>query len=207
MSRDSVEVVPLSPERLADFMAFFEGEAFSDNPKWSSCYCQCFYEDHSKVRWPDRTAAENRECATRRIVGGEMQGLLAYQAGRVVGWCNAAPRAMLHALDDEPVAAADEIGTILCFVVAPRLRGRGIATALLDAACRQLSAQGLRSVEANPRPDATSDAANHYGPLGMYLAAGFVVRRTDDDGSVWVGKELRAPRGAACDDASHGDER
>ena len=89
------EVKPLSPDRLPDFMAFFEGEAFSDNPKWSSCYCQCFYEDHSKVLWADRTAGENRVCASRRINTGEMQGLLAYrgQSGRVVqrGTTKAAP--------------------------------------------------------------------------------------------------------------------
>ena len=77
MGHDAIEIKPLSPDRLGDFMAFFEGEAFSDNPKWSSCYCQCFYEDHTKVHWPDRTAAENRACAGRRIVRGEMQGLLA----------------------------------------------------------------------------------------------------------------------------------
>lgn len=50
--------------------------------------------------------------------------------------------------------------------------------------------QGLQSVEANPRPSAKGTAEKHFGPLGMYLAAGFTVRRTDDDGSVWVGKEL-----------------
>jgi ribosomal protein S18 acetylase RimI-like enzyme len=186
----SIEVRPLSPDCLADFMAFFEGEAFSDNPKWSSCYCQCFYEDHSKIRWADRAGSENRECAIRRVNSAEMQGLLAYRAGKVVGWCNAAPRTLLHALDDEPVPAAESVGTILCFVVAPRLRGQGIATALLEAACQQLRAQGLRFVEANPRPRAKSDGENHFGPLSMYLAAGFTVRRTDDDGSVWVGKEL-----------------
>jgi hypothetical protein len=92
MSLEPVEVEPLSPDRLADFMGFFEGEAFSDNAKWSSCYCQCFSEDHSKVCWPDRTGGENRECASRRITRGEMQGLLAYQAGKAVAWCNAAPR-------------------------------------------------------------------------------------------------------------------
>jgi ribosomal protein S18 acetylase RimI-like enzyme len=189
-----IEIHPLSPSRLADFMAFFEGEAFSDNPGWSSCYCQCFYEDHSKVHWPDRTAVENRACANRRIVDGQMQGLLAYQAGLVVAWCNAAPRAMLHALDAEPIAFAERVGTISCFVVAPRMRGRGIATALLDAACRQLEAQGLRTAEANPRLEARSDGENHFGPLSMYLSAGFTVRRTETDGSVWVDKELGASR-------------
>jgi len=190
MSLEPIEVAPLSPDRLADFMAFFEGEAFIDNRKWSSCYCQCFYEDHSKVRWSDRTSGENRECATRRITRGEMQGVLAYQDGKVVAWCNAAPRALLHALDEEPTSGVERAGTIVCFVVAPRLRGQGIATALLDAACRQLRHQGLQYVEANPRPNAQGDGENHFGPLSMYLAAGFTIRRSDDDGSVWVGKEL-----------------
>lgn len=189
----TVEIHALSPQRLADFLAFFDGEAFSDNPEWSSCYCQCFYEDHSKIQWPSRTAVENRECAGRRISQGQMQGLLAYQDGNVVGWCNAAPRQLLHALDAEPIADAEQVGTILCFLVAPSARGRGVATALLNAACGHLREQGLLRVEANPRPSAQGTAENHFGHLSMYLAAGFTVRRTDPDGSVWVGKELQGP--------------
>ena len=188
MSVAPVEIHPLSPSRLADFMAFFDGEAFSDNPKWSSCYCQCFYEDHSKVHWASRTAAENRACASQRIVQGQMQGLLACH---VVGWCNAAPRELPHVLDAEPIPHPERVGTILCFVVAARLRGQGVATALLNAACQQLRTLGLQFVEANPRPNAKGAAENHFGSLGMYLATGFTVGRADDDGSVWVGKALQ----------------
>jgi GNAT superfamily N-acetyltransferase len=172
-------------------MAFFDGEAFSDNPRWSSCYCQCFYEDHSRIVWAARTAAENRGCANQRIVRGEMQGLLAYCDGQVIGWCNAAPRRLLHALDAEPIANQEQVGTILCFLVAPNARGRGVATALLNAACGHLEAQGLRWVEANPRPRARGAAENHFGPLAMYLAAGFTERRKDTDGSVWVTRDLQ----------------
>jgi len=193
MTPTAVEIHPLSLARLADFMALFDGEAFSDNPKWSSCYCQCFYEDHSKIQWASRTAAENRDCASQRIAQGRMQGLLGYQEGKVVGWCNAAPRELFHALDAEPIADPEQVGTILCFLVAPSARGRGIATALLNAACRYLRGQGLHRVEANPRPSAKGTAENHFGPLGMYLAAGFTVRQTDADGSVWVTKELQPP--------------
>ena len=195
MTASTVEIHPLSPERLADFLAFFDGEAFSDNPAWSSCYCQCFYEDHSKVHWPSRTAVQNRECAVQRIGQGRIQGLLAYREGQVVGWCNAAPRKLLHALDDEPIADPERVGTILCFLVAPSARGRGVATALLGAACQQLREQGLATAEANPRPDAKGAAENHFGTLGMYLAAGFTVRRTDADGSVWVAKDLQPSQG------------
>ena len=48
----------------------------------------------------------------------------------------------------------------------------------------------LGIAEAYPRPDASSAAANHFGPLAMYLAAGFAVHRTDGDGSVCVRKPL-----------------
>jgi len=120
-----------------------------------------------------------------------MQGLLAYRHGQVVGWCNAAPRALLHALDDEPTTDCGQIGTILCFLVLPSERGLGVATALLAAACEQLKAQGLLVVEANPRTTAKSNAENHFGPLAMYLRAGFTVHTTSDDGSVWVRRALQ----------------
>jgi GNAT superfamily N-acetyltransferase len=183
-------VRPLSPTTLPELLAFFDGEAFSDNPKWASCYCQCFYEDHRVVTWSERSAEQNRACAVQRCDAGAMQGCLAYVDDRVVGWCNAAPRALPHALDEEPIAQADATGCILCFLVAPSLRGQGIAKSLLQAACDGLAAQGLKFVEANPRTGTASPAANHYGPLAMYLAAGFAIDRDSDDGSVWVRKPL-----------------
>lgn len=187
----TVEIHALSPSRMGDFLAFFDGEAFIDNPKWSSCYCQCFYEDHRTVRWVDRSAVQNRARAVERVDASEMQGLLAYHDGKVVGWCNAAPRPLLHALDVEPVAHAGRVGTIVCFLVAPQARGRGVATALLQAACAGLQARGLDRVEANPRTQTSKDAENHYGPLAMYLAAGFAEVRRDGDDSVWVERSLR----------------
>ena len=184
------DIQPLAPATLPGLLAFFDGDAFSDNPKWASCYCQCFYEDHRVVTWSERTASQNRTIAIQRAGAGTMQGWVAIVDGAVVGWCNAAPRALLHALDEEPIADAAATGCILCFLVAPSLRGQGIARALLNAACDGLRDQGLRVVEANPRTGSVSAAQNHYGPLAMYLAAGFAVDRDSDDGSVWVRRPL-----------------
>jgi len=37
-----------------------------------------------------------------------------------------------------------------------------------------------------PMAEASSDAQNHFGPLSMYLAAGFQVHRTDAEGRAYV---------------------
>jgi len=55
---------------------------------------------------------------------------------------------------------------------------------LLAAACEGLRAQGLRVVEADPRPDAPSAAEHHFGPLPLDLSRSFVVHQTEPDGSV-----------------------
>jgi len=190
LPRAVVQVRALTPELLPDFLKYFDGTAFSDNPKWSSCYCQCFYEDHRVVKWSERTALENRARACERIGGGLMQGYLAYLDGAPVGWCNAAPRKLLRALDDEPIPDAEQVGTIICFLVEPSHRGRGVARQLLEAACDGLRLQGLCIAEANPRTESGSAAANHFGPLSLYLSAGFSVFREEDDGSVYVRRTL-----------------
>ena len=190
MNQPIVQVRTLSPELLPDFLKFFDGSAFSDNPKWASCYCQCFYEDHSVVKWSERTAPQNRALARERIQKHLMQGYLAYSEGSPVGWGSAAPRHLFHALDDEPTPDAEVVGAIICFLVEPSHRGRGVARQLLEAACDGLREQGLRIAEANPRTASISAADNHFGPLSLYLSAGFSVHREDDDGSVYVRRAL-----------------
>jgi ribosomal protein S18 acetylase RimI-like enzyme len=190
MSHASLTIRRLSPDLRDDFLRFFEGEAFADNPKWRSCYCQFLYVDHSKVTWSARTSEENRASACERIACGHMQGLLAYRDGKVVGWCNAAPRAMLDSFADEPDRDADRLGQITCFVVARNHRRTGVARALLEAACDLLREQGLALAEANPSRNASTDAENHYGPLSLYLSAGFAVVREREDGLSVVRRSL-----------------
>ena len=190
MNKPLIEIRALAPELLGDFLKFFDGTAFSDNPKWASCYCQCYYEDHSVIKWSERTAQQNRALACERIQGCLVQGYLAYSDGSPVGWCNAAPRRLLRALDAEPTPDAERVGAIVCFLVQPSHRGRGIARQLLEAACHGLRRQGLQIAEANPRTSASTAAENHFGPLSLYLSAGFVVHREDNDGSVFVRRAL-----------------
>lgn len=119
-----------------------------------------------------------------------MQGLLAYLDGQVVGWCNAAPRTLLDSFADEPDPDTDRLGQITCFVVARSHRRTGIARALLEAACDMLREQGLALAEANPSRNASTDAENHFGPLSLYLSAGFTVVHEREDGLSVVRRRL-----------------
>lgn len=190
MPSSSLTIRRLTPALQSDFLRFFEGAAFADNPKWKSCYCQFLYVDHSKVDWKSRSAQENRASACERIACHRMQGLLAYRDGEVVGWCNAAPRLMMDSYADEPDPDAARLGQITCFVVAREHRRSGVARALLDAACAALRDQGLQIAEAHPSRSAATDAEHHYGPLSLYLCAGFSVVRETEDGLVVVRRSL-----------------
>ena len=192
MNSTVVSIKRLSPQSLPQFLKFFDGDAFSDNPKWSSCYCQCFYENHDVVKWSDCTAERNRSMACDRTQAGTMQGYIAITGDNPIGWCGAAPRHLIHALDDEPTPNPETVGAIVCFLVAPNHRGKGVARLLLDAACAGLREQGMTVAEANPRPAAKTPADNHFGPLSLYLSSGFAVHREDADGSVYVRRTLQS---------------
>jgi GNAT superfamily N-acetyltransferase len=172
---------PLTADRLEDYLRFFETRAFVDNPRWAGCYCYFPLHDPARTEWNLRTAPENRAAVTDCIQAGSARGVLAYEDGEVVGWCNAGPWSQFPMLQETPEPDADRLGVIFCFVVAPELRGRGMASGLLAAACDMLRAQGLQVARAKPLKSAAGAAANHLGPLALYLKAGFRVVREDGD--------------------------
>lgn len=177
----------LTPDLLPDYLSFFDHDAFPDNPGWAGCYCHYFHADHASRNWEDRPGEANRAAAAGLIRSGKLHGYLAYVQDRVIGWCQAAPRLMIPNLQKEEGRLQedlDRIGAIVCFVIAPSHRRRGIGRALLAGACDGLRAQGLAIVEAYPRKEANSAAANYHGPMAMYRQAGFEPYRELED--YWV---------------------
>lgn len=186
-------ILALNAQTLPDFLKFFDTDAFTDNPRWAFCYCQFLYVDHTQVTWKERALDENRASACDRVSADRMRGHLAYVDGHVVAWCNAAPRSMMNSFDDEPDPEAEQIGMIGCFVVEKSQRRKGLARALLRAACHEFREQGLAYAQALAQRDAASAAENHFGPLAMYRSEGFVVHQEDDDGTVTLRLVLTVP--------------
>jgi ribosomal protein S18 acetylase RimI-like enzyme len=181
-----IVITPLRPEQCGDFLHFFDherGVAFADNPQWAKCYCH-YYQVPKSIRWPSLSAPQNRTAMQARIEVGEMEGFLAYDGGEVVGWVNAQPRHKLPhcfarlGISPTPLPCAPfEAAAIVCFVIAPTQRRRGIARALLRGAIEFLAARGFKLVDAFPFKSGDSElAADHYhGPLPIFLEAGFSV--------------------------------
>lgn len=200
---NDVVVKPLIPALSADFLRFFDherGAAFSDNPEWAKCYCH-FYEVPREIDWPSLSAEENRVAMQSRIETGAMQGFLAYRDKDIVGWLNAQPRHMLpHCFGRLRIAPTPlpcepfEAALIVCFVVSPRWRRRGVARTLLVEALRSLASRGFKIVDAFPFKSAESELpADHYhGPLSLFLSQGFSVLREEESLTV-VRKLLTTP--------------
>lgn len=118
-------VFRLSPKHRESLLSFFD-RAFVDNPKWSSCYCHCYYFDHTRGDWKSRTATENRGATSDLVSCGQMYGFVAEDDNQIIGWCNAGPREGYSALRDEPDPHDDKAatGVILCFLIDPRIAVR-----------------------------------------------------------------------------------
>jgi ribosomal protein S18 acetylase RimI-like enzyme len=150
--------------------------------------------------WEKRSGAQNREGAASLIRVGGLSGFLAYEGGKPVGWCNANRKeryALLAGSRElwEPQEDGSRTLSVVCFVIAPGHRRRGIARELLSAACDEARARGLERVEAYPRKKARTAAELYHGPLELYRGQGFAVHRELPD--YWiVRKPLRPGRPA-----------
>jgi GNAT superfamily N-acetyltransferase len=171
LARVALELVPLTPARVDDYLAFFD-RAFADNPAWSGCYRGLYDDPRADDAWSaDPSAAPaHRAARAARIRSGRAHGLLAFDAGRVVGWRNAGPR-------------ASPVGSLMCFVIAPERRRQGVATALLGGAEALFRGLGLSIAEAYPRAAPSPDeelpitATIYRGAPETYQRAGYTPHR------------------------------
>ncbi len=203
MSTPPIAVHRLAPERRDDYLRFFDhdrGPAFADNPEWARCYCH-YYHVPKELAWGEFTATQNRVAIGARIDAGEHEGYLGYAGDEVVGWLNVQPYSKLpHACArigiGRPALPVHDFqaAAILCFVIAPAWRRRGVARALLTGTLVSLAERGLAIVDAFPfKSGASTVPADHYhGPRALFDAAGFAVVREEDELTV-MRRVLTAP--------------
>jgi GNAT superfamily N-acetyltransferase len=168
-----VEIRPMGPDSATDAIEFFDTDAFPDYPQWGACYCMFFPRGgRSNDNWGQEPWRENREDQLHRIEEGKTTGMLAYAGEKVVGWCNATPRAELPGLatdDDEGIVS------VVCFVIAPPYRGHRVATSLLEGAINHFTHGGFSRLEAYPVREANDPRKAFHGTLDLFSRFGFGV--------------------------------
>jgi GNAT superfamily N-acetyltransferase len=170
-----VTVHPVTEDRVADWLRFFDHDGFAGNRDWASCYC---LEPHvpATPELPERPWRESRASVAERLCGGRTFGYLAYVDGRTAGWVNASLRSDygLYRLVDPGGPEPRSVIGISCFVIAPPFRRHGIASALLDRVIADAAARGASWIEGYPHNAPEDGDAGHFrGPRSMYDAHGF----------------------------------
>jgi ribosomal protein S18 acetylase RimI-like enzyme len=182
----AVTIRPLTPSRFKDLEAVFEAKGCSIA---RGCWCM-FYRETGRTEVPKGTRlADVRKSSLRALCeAGPPPGLLAYAGTTPVGWVTLGPRRDFLRLARSPVAKPVDdtpldarLWSVVCFVVPPAYRHRGVARALLKGAVAYAEKRGARIVEAYPVDKATRGADDWlwHGAKSMYDRAGFteVARR------------------------------
>lgn len=181
---ENLKIYRLTPERLDDYLYFFENVAHTDNKEWDRCYCLNYCSAHNAevVDFDLFDAEQRREYAIKYVREGVIQGYLAYHNGQVIGWCNANDRSdcmrcygwqQYIAGKGEMKQEASKIKSIFCFTVAPEMRGKHVATALLERVVQDAREDGYEYLEAYPNKEDTDMFYNYVGPVGLYQKFGF----------------------------------
>jgi ribosomal protein S18 acetylase RimI-like enzyme len=171
LTRD-LTILPLTPERLDDLAELF---AEPGDPRW--CWCASYRVRRAIGGVPP---SQNRAVLAEATERGPAPRLIAYRDDRAIGWGRLGPREdyprlahekVLRPVDDRPV------WSIVCFVIARRERGRGLARVLLDAAIEHARSNGATTLEAYPVDTGGAHIPPpqaYKGTLAMFQRAGFV---------------------------------
>ncbi|MHA1930980.1 MAG: GNAT family N-acetyltransferase [Promethearchaeota archaeon] len=174
----NVLIKPLTPNLVDDFLFYFDNIGFTDNPEWSVCYCYFHHFPGGAKEFEKQTKEKNRSASIELIKSGKLNGFLAYENDKPIGWCKTDLRENFINLpfkDDESLPENIKIAAIACFLIAPTQRRQGIARKLLQYACSSFKSQGYTTVEGYPRKGNHSDAHSYHGPISLYKSEGFTI--------------------------------
>jgi len=136
----------LSKRTFGDFEALF-----AVGTGWGRC--GCLFALDTKRRTKGGTWADQRDanvCTMRGLVeDGRSNGILVYDKGTPVGWCQFVANDLLRLRD---IAASGADWYITCFVVDTRFRGIGVTGVGLQAAVKAIERRGGGVVEGVATP-------------------------------------------------------
>lgn len=145
--------------------------------EWSGCWCMAF---HAEGAARTKTAEQNRAEKETRVLRGRAHAALVYDGAVCVGWCQFGPTDELprikHRREYLRNAVAQPDWRITCFFIESAYRRKGVATAALRGALREIARLGGGTVESYPEQTdgrVTSEEILYNGTISMFLSHGF----------------------------------
>ncbi len=164
-------VRPLTPDSWPQLEELF-GRAGACN----GCWCMYWRIGGAYTKRP-RDA--NRKAFKAIVRKGSPSGLLAFADDLAVGWAQVTPRTALPHLDRGRFTKAVDnkpVWSLTCFYIRKGWRGKGITTALIDAATTFARKAGASAVEAYPTRTGSARRSNsilYTGAATTFARAGF----------------------------------
>ena len=181
-----IKVCRLSKDMADEYISYFDNEAFSDGNMQKGCYCVWHHwtekNEYERSLMPENERANcKRDYAKHLIQNGILNGFVAFHENRIVGFCNADNKDNYFRLSREKntgsrtgVNENDKILSIVCFIVTPNMRRKGIAKALLEHACQYAEENGYDFVEGYP-PHEEFTIHDCGGSVSMFVDRGFEI--------------------------------
>jgi GNAT superfamily N-acetyltransferase len=174
----NIQFRPLTTRNWSDLQ-----ELFGPRGACGGCWCMAWRISNSEFQKGKGTL--NKRAFRRIVASGAPTGVLAYSAGKPVGWCAVAPREAYVRLESSRVLKpvdAQPVWSVSCFYVARSHRRAGLSVGLLQAAVGYARQRGAKIVEGYPQ-DLQKDLPSAFvwtGLLPTFRKAGFkeVVRRS-----------------------------
>lgn len=147
----TLRIEKLSEENFADY------EALTSHESEGGCYCSFWHQKWSSMAdWETckkETPERNRQIVLEKVRAGFHVGVLAYQGDELLAWLSVGPLTDFYWTWKRIGQVGDEaksVAGIVCFTVAPKFRGQGMQSKILEALKEYGRSQGWAAIEAYP---------------------------------------------------------
>jgi ribosomal protein S18 acetylase RimI-like enzyme len=189
----AIEIRKLIPDLAEDYVHFFDTTPHDTEVDEHKCYCVCWSTDDYEGK-DFSTVEKRRKWAFQYVKSNHIQGYLAYSGDVVVGWCNANTKldclkcaSWRRFMSYVPLVESNtsiKVKSIFCFVIAPEMKRKGIATLLLERVCKDAIQDGFDFLEAYPYKESSYQSSDFGGHFEMYRKSGFHVSFEAEQGLV-----------------------
>ncbi len=189
----AIEIRKLIPDLAEDYVRFFDTTPHDQFVDAHKCYCVAWCTDDYEGK-DFSTVEKRRKWALDYVRSNIIQGYLAYSGNGIVGWCNtntksecllcASWRSFMSYVPLEESNPSIKVKSIFCFVIAPEMKRKGIATFLLERVCKDAIHDGFDFLEAYPYKESSFQSSNFGGYVDMYRKSGFHVSFESEQGLV-----------------------